>query len=69
MKINKVEKLISSLNDKKEYVIHHKTLKYYLDMGMILTKIHRVISFEEKDFMKEYIMFNTNKRMEAENGF
>ena len=69
MKINKVEKLIASLSDKKEYVLNHKILKYYLDEGMKLTKIHRVITFEEKDFMKEYIMFNTSKRMEATTDF
>lgn len=39
--INKVEKLIPNLNDKKKYVIHHETSKLYLSLGLKLTKIHR----------------------------
>ena len=27
--VNKVEKLIPNLNDKKKYIIHHETLKLY----------------------------------------
>ena len=32
IKVNKVEKLIPNLNDKEKYVVHHKTLKLYLDL-------------------------------------
>ena len=47
VKVNKVEKLIPNLNDKKKYVIHHETLKLYLSLGLKLTKIHRGITFTE----------------------
>jgi hypothetical protein len=67
--IGKVEKLVPNLNDKKKYVIHHETLKQYLKLGMKLTKIHRGISFEEKDFMKSYIDLNTKLRTKGTTDF
>jgi len=62
-------KLISNLNDKNRYVIHEKYLKQALDVGLKLKKIHRVIQFKQKPWMKEFIDFNTVKRQEAKNKF
>ena len=67
--VNKVEKLIPNLNDKKNYVIHHETLKLYLSLGLKLTKIHRGITFEESEWLKPYIDLNTNLRAKATNDF
>ena len=67
--VNKVEKLIPNLNDKKNYVIHHETLKLYLSLGLKLTKIHRGITFEESAWLKHYIDLNTNLRAKATNDF
>ena len=39
MVVNKVEKLIPTLRNKGKYVLHHRNLKQYLEMGMNLTKI------------------------------
>ena len=37
------EKLIPNLHDKTKYVLHYRNLKLYLQLGMKLTTIHRVI--------------------------
>ena len=65
----KNNKLISSLTDKKRYVIHEMNLKQAVDAGLVLTKIHRVIEFKQKPWMKDFIDFNINKRKESKNEF
>ena len=36
---------------------------------MILTKIHRVLQFDEAPWLAKYINFNTEKRKEAKTAF
>ena len=67
--VNEVEKLISTLNNKQKYVIHHRNLKQYLEMGLKLKKIHRVIKFKEEPWLKPYIELNTKLRAEGKNDF
>ena len=47
-KVNKVEKLICSIEDKEKYVMHKKVLKQALNHRLILKKVHRVIQFNQK---------------------
>ena len=64
-----VMKLIPNLGNKTNYVVHHKNLQFYLSLGMELTKIHRVLKFNQSDWMKKYIDFNIEKRTNAANSF
>ena len=66
---NNVKKLIPNLVNKTKYVLHYKNLQLYLSLGMKLTKIHRVLKFNQSDWIKKYIDFNTKKRMNAANDF
>ena len=62
-----VKKLVPNLMNKNNYVIHYRNLQQCLELGMKLKKIHRVLTFKQKDWMKPYIDFNTQKKKEATN--
>ena len=68
-KFQNCTKLITSFYDKKEYVIHFATLKFYLELGLIISKIHRVIKFDQCPLFRDYIDFNTRRRTCAVNEF
>ena len=36
-------------------------------MGIKVTKIHKILTFDEKSFLKEYIDLNTNLRIKGKN--
>ena len=68
-KSEKQPKLILNLKDKEKYVVHIKTLKYYVEKGLVVKKIHRIIKFHQREWLKPWIDFNTNKRKEAKSDF
>ena len=67
VKIDKVDKLICSFIPKKNYVLHYKNLKQYLEEGLILKKVHRGLKFYQSPWMEPYIRKNTDLRKEAKN--
>ena len=46
------EKLSPNLYDKTKYVTHYENLKFYLEAGMKLKKIHRIMSFTQSDWIR-----------------
>ena len=69
MKIGKCKKLVCNLYDKKNYVVHIRSLKQALNHGLILKKVHRVIQFNQEAWLKPYIDMNTELRKQAKNDF
>ena len=65
----KSKKLICDWTDKKKYLIHYRMLKFYVRHGMVVEKIHEIISFKQSNWLKIYIIFNTQKRNKAKNEF
>ena len=68
-KLEKVVKIVCSIEDKEKNVIHIKALKQALNNGLKLKQVHRVINFQQKVQLKPYIDMNTNLRKEAKNDF
>ena len=58
----KNKKLMCTQYNKKNYLLHYRNLKFYLEQGMIVTKIHSIIQFSQAPWMKDYIDSNTAKR-------
>ena len=50
-KINKCSKLVCTLYDKENYVIHISALKQALNQGLVLKKVHRVIKFYQETWL------------------
>ena len=69
MKIDKTQKLVCNLHDKKKYVVHISILKQALNHGLKLKKVHRVIEFNQAAWLKKYIDMNTEFRKKASNDF
>lgn len=63
------KKLLATLHNKEKYVLHFINLQQCLRMGMKLKKVHRIIGFHQKDWIRPYIELNTQKRTEANNKF
>ena len=62
MKIEKVKNLVTNLHDKTEYVIHIINLRQALNHRLILKKVHRVIKFNQNDWLKPYTDLNAKQR-------
>ena len=63
------KKLICDWSDKKNYLVHYRMLNFYVRHGMIVEKVHNVISIKQSGWLENYISFNTLKRNKAINDF
>ena len=69
MKVNKCKKLVCNVYDKKDYVDHIRSLKQALNHGLKIKKIHKVLKFNQRAWLKSYIDKNTDLRKNAEHDF
>ena len=65
----KKDKLLTTLEDKTNYIVTLSTLKQALDHGLSLKNVHRVISFRQEAWLKPYIDRNTELGKCAKNDF
>ena len=62
-------KLLLTQYNRELYICHFAILKFYLEMGMTLNKVHRVVKYKQKAWLKEYIDFNSQQRASSNNAF
>lgn len=62
-------KLVTTLHDKEKYVVHYRALQLYLQLGLRLKAVHRVIKFHQAPFLRRYIQHLTNLRAQSKNPF
>ena len=63
------QKLLLTQYDREHYIVHFAILKFYLAMGLTLNKVHRIIKYRQKPWLKEYIDFNSKQRALSTNTF
>ena len=61
--------LLCDWSDKKIYLVQYRMLKFYVRHGMIVDKVHDIISFKQSRWLEKYLNFNTQKRNQAVNDF
>ena len=54
-------KLSPNLRDKVRYVVHYRNLKLYLQLSLLVTRIHTMLVFNQSTWLKTYIDFNTHQ--------
>ena len=63
-----LKKLVPNLRNKNKYVIHYRNLQQCLELRIkFFKKIHRILKFKQKDWMKPYNDFNTENGKDATN--
>eukprot|EP01060_Flectonema_neradi_P002958 TRINITY_DN1184_c1_g1_i3.p1 TRINITY_DN1184_c1_g1~~TRINITY_DN1184_c1_g1_i3.p1 ORF type:complete len:1193 (+),score=204.74 TRINITY_DN1184_c1_g1_i3:83-3661(+) len=68
-KQGKHEKLICDFNDRRRQIYNIEYLKFLIDHGLKLEKVHRAVSYQQSDWLKRYIEVNSKLRQGAKNDF
>lgn len=55
--------------DNEKYTLHYGNLQLYLQLGLRVSKVHRVLRFAQKPFLPEFIDFNHKLRKQATKSF
>ena len=63
------KKFATTLENKEKYICHSSNLKFYIEHGLVLTKIHKVFSYMQSTWLAPYINFKTERRKMAVNSF
>ena len=69
IRVGPVNKLLPNLGNESKPAIHHKNLQLYLSLGTNLVSTHWVSKFKQSNWLKKYIDFSTDKRINDANSF
>lgn len=63
------QKLVLTLRNKYNYILHYETLKLALKHGLQLMRVHKILKFKQSRWLEKYIMLNTHQRTLSKNDF
>ena len=63
------EKLLTTFETRRHYVLHYRNLKLYSSLGLIVSEVHGGLVFRQAPVMREYVQFNSLRRSQARNDF
>jgi len=64
---SRVKKLLLTHRKKLNYIIHFRLLQYFMELGAVVTKVHRAVQYNQSRIFKSYIDFNTEQRSKSTN--
>jgi len=62
---HKAPKLTATCQNRRNYVLHSLNLKYYVEKGLKLLKVHRGIKFRQQSFIKPFVEMCAKQRKAA----
>ena len=62
-------KLAPTLYNKRKYITHIANLQLFMELGIQLKAVHRVLSFKQSPWLSSYIEFCSKKRSESMDSF
>ena len=65
----KATKLSATFADRVDYVIHYMNLALYLQLGMKLVSIKRVLAFNQSAYLEPFMSYCTEERKQAKSEF
>ncbi|XP_060859920.1 uncharacterized protein LOC132937114 [Metopolophium dirhodum] len=66
---SKIIKLLTTLNNKSNYVVHYRLLKQAIHNGLKVVKVHKIIKFDQSKWLAPYVDKCTSMRVLAKNKF
>ena len=56
------QKLIATLDPKSKHIVHYRLLQKYVELGMKVDRVHKIIQFQQSAWMAPYIQLNSQLR-------
>lgn len=64
---DKTKRLMCTLGDRKHYKVYGLLLQLYCELGFHITKVHRIMQFDQKPWLRDYVVANAVARAKATN--
>src|SRR5262245_18395967 len=67
--VGQIKKLMPNFLSKENYVVHIRNLQFYVQKGLVVKKIQRVLEFHQSAWLKKYIDYKTSLRAASTSEF